>query len=279
MSAENRLKVVRKIVATVLAAAAMLSCTTAPAVERDPLAGVYKIGGGDASIDIVRALTDAFAAHHPGVKFSIDTSLGSDPAVKLSADGTLDLGMVSRELTAEESALVDRHLIGAAGTALAVHSDNLVRSLTSADLASIYSGRAADWSAFGGDRLAIVPLVREKGSSARTTFENVIFGGKPVYGPAVLEILGGDQMRQGIAGQRAAVGIIGVTSDDPAASGIRIVSIDGVAPTKTTLRDGTYKLRRPLYLVTSRSVGLKAGIAAFLAFVKGPDGQKILDRF
>ena len=268
-----------KIAATALAALVILSCTEAPTAERDPLAGVYKIGGGDASIEIVKALTDAFAAQHPGVKFAIDTSLGSDPAVKLSADGTLDLGMASRDLTAEEAGMVDRHLIGAAGTALALHAQNLVRSLTSADIASIYSGKATDWSSFGGEKLPIVPLIREKGSSARTTFENLIFGGKPVYGPSVLEIAGGDQMRQAIAGQRAAVGIIGVTSDDPAASGIRIVAIDGVAPTKTTLRDGTYRLRRPLYLLTSKEKALKPGVTAFIAFVNGSEGRKILDRF
>ncbi|HUQ41902.1 MAG TPA: substrate-binding domain-containing protein [Candidatus Limnocylindrales bacterium] len=246
---------------------------------RDSLAGAYKIGGGDASIEIVRALTDAFAAKHPGMQFDIDTGLGSDPAVKLAADGTLDLGMASRELTADESALVTTTTIGAAGTALAVHAQNLVRTLSSAEVASIFSGKASDWSAFGGDKSTIVPLIREKGSSARTTFENVIFGGKAVYPSGVLEVAGGDQMRQSISGQRAAIGMIGVSSDDPAASGIRIVSIDGIAPSKATLRDGTYKLRRPLYLLSSKSVGLKPGVTAFIAFVNSADGQKILDRF
>ena len=255
------------------------ACAPAATPARDPLAGVYQIGGGDASIDIVRTLTDAFAAQHPGVKFDIDTSLGSDPAVKLAGDGTLDLGMASRELTADESALVKATVIGAAGTALAVHAQNVVRTLSSSQVASIFSGRASDWAAFGGEKGTIVPLIREKGSSARATFENVIFGGKTTYPSAVLEIAGGDQMRQSISGQRAAIGMIGVTSDDPAAAGIRIVSIDGVAPSRTTLRDGTYKLRRPLYLLSSRSISLKPAVAAFLEFVGDADGQKILDRF
>src|SRR5512132_1157828 len=133
----------------------LAACAPAAAPARDPLAGVYKIGGGDASIEIVKALTDAFAAKHPGVKFELDTSLGSDPAVKLSADGSLDLGMASRELSAEETAIVDRYLIGAAGTAIAVHSANAVRALTSAQVAAIFSGKITDWSALGGERLTI----------------------------------------------------------------------------------------------------------------------------
>jgi phosphate transport system substrate-binding protein len=263
-------------VAVLLAACAPVTQTPG----RDELAGVYKIGGGDASIDIVKALTDAFAAKHLGVKFDIDTSLGSDPAPKLASDGTLDLGMASRDLSTDEMKLVDTTIIGAAGTALAVHQQNLVRSLTSAEVASIYSGKTTDWSAFGGDRMNIVSLIREKGSSARTTFENVIFGGKPSYHVGVLEISGGDQMRQSISSQRAAVGIIGVSGgDDPAAAGIRVVSIDGVAPTKATLRDGTYKLRRPLFLLTSKTQTLRPAVAQFIAFIASGDGQRILDRF
>ena len=163
-----------------------VACAPAAAPVRDSFAGDYKIGGGDASIDIVRALTSAYAAKHPGVTFDIDTSLGSDAAVKLASDGTLDLGMASRELTAAEAQLVDRHLIGLAGTGLVVHAQSPIRTLSSAELASIYAGKTTDWSALGGDRLTIVPLIREKGSSARTTFENVIFGGKPAYGPTAV---------------------------------------------------------------------------------------------
>jgi phosphate transport system substrate-binding protein len=255
------------------------ACAPATTVARDPLAGVYKIGGGDASIEIVRALTDTFAAKHPGVKFDIDTTLGSDPAVKLAADGSLDLGMASRELTSDETALVDRLIIGTAGTGLAVNAANPVKSLTTAQLQDLYSGRITDWSTFGGERGTIMPLLREKGSSARTAFESVIFAGKPSYGPSMLEINGGDQMRQALASYRAAIGIIGITSDDPGAVGVHLLALDGVAPTRGTLLDGTYKLRRPLYLLVTHSGTPKAAIASFLDFVKSTEGQKILERF
>lgn len=263
-------------VLSLLTVALLVACgANAPA--RDPLAGNYSIGGGDASIDIVNALTGAFAAKHPGIEFHIDTSLGSDPAVNLAASGTLDLGMASRELTEDEVTRVDHQLIGVAGTGLAINAQNPIRDLTLAQARDVYAGQIADWSAVGGDRVAIMPLVREAGSSARTTFENVVFGTKPAYGASVLEIHGGDQMRQAVVAYRGAVGIIGVQSEDPGVPGLRLVSINGVVPTKTALRDGTYALRRPLYLLVSHTP--KAAIAAFLEFVSGPEGQKIRDRF
>ena len=257
----------------------LAACAPAETTTRDPFAGVYKIGGGDASIEIVKAITEAYSAKHPGVKFDIDSTLGSDPGVKLTADGTLDLGMVSRELKPDERGLVGTTLIGVAGTGIAVNAQNALRGLTSAQIADLYSGRTGDWSAVGGERTAIIPLIREPGSSARSTFENAIFGGKPTYATTVLEISGGDQMRQAIAAYRGAIGIIGVTKDDPEAQGVRLLSVDGVAPARAALIDGSYKLRRPLYVVSRLAVVPKPAIASLLDFIKSPEGQRILEKF
>jgi len=270
-----------RLLAGLLAILFVVGCggASVPPPPQDPLAGVYRIGGGDAAIANVKALADAFAALHPGVIFQMDTTLGSDGGVNLAADGTLDLGMASRELTAAEAERVDRVLVGVAGTGLVVHQTNQLGSLTTAEVQAIYSGKITDWSGLGFPKGPIIPLVREKGSAVRTTFENHFFGGKPTYGAGVLEIQGGDQMRQAVAGQTGALGMVGVTSDVPDAAGIRLLRVDGVSPSKNALRDGLYKLRRPLYLVFSRTAEPKLAITQFLTFIKSPEGQKIIDRF
>jgi ABC-type phosphate transport system substrate-binding protein len=73
--------------------------------------------------------------------------------------------------------------------------------------------------------------------------------------------------------------MIGVKSEDPKAEGVRLLSIDGVLPTRSALRDGTYKFGRPLYLLASKTAAAKPAIAAFLEYLSSADGQKILDRF
>ena len=151
------------------------ACGGPIAPARDPLAGVYRIGGGDAALPNVQALTDSFTAKHPGVKFQFDTSLGSDGGVNLSADHTFDLGMASRELTLPEIDLVDHVLVGVAGTGLVIHQSNPLKDLTTAQVQAIYSGKMTDWSALGQVKLPIIPLVREKGSSARGPRSRRIF--------------------------------------------------------------------------------------------------------
>ena len=260
---------------TLVAAACGGAQTPAP----DPLAGTFRVGGGDAALANVQALADAFTAKHPGVKFSYDTSVGSDGAVNLAAQRVFDLGMVSREMGASEAELVEKVLVGVAGTGLVVHQANALTDLTTAQVQLIYSGRVIDWNAVGlSKQLPIIPLVREKGSSARTTFETYFFAGKPTYGGGVLEIQGGDQIRQAVAGQPGAIGMVGVTGDESAPSGTHIVTIDAVSPTKVALRDGSYKLRRPLYLIYGRG-DQRPGIAEFFAFIRSAEGQRIIDRF
>jgi len=271
------LRLVSRLVLVAIVAAA---CGGASTPATDPLAGVYRIGGGDAALSVVQALADAFASRHPGVKFTYDTSLGSDGAVNLSAQHLVDLGMASRELTTAENAIVEGVLVGVAGTGLAVHQGNVLRDLTTAQVESIYSGKVSDWSALGSAKqLPIIPLVREKGSSARATFENYVYGGKPTYGGGVLEIQGGDQIRQAVAGQPGAIGMVGVVGDEPSPAGTHVVTIDGIFPTKAALRDGSYKMRRPLLIVFARKGELGPAVAKFLEFVRSPDGQKIIDRF
>ena len=256
------------------------ACGGASTPAADPFAGVYRIGGGDAALSVVQALADAFAAKHPGVKFTYDTTLGSDGGVNLAAQRVVDLGMASRELTEAESEMVERVLVGVAGTGLVVHQSNALKDLTTAQVESIYSGKVSDWSALGLSKpLPVIPLVREKGSSARATFENYVYGGKPTYGGGVLEIQGGDQIRQAVAGQPGAIGMVGVTGDESSPPGTHIVTIDGISPTKLALQDGTYKLRRPLYLVRGRNGEQRPGVVEFLVFVRSADGQRITDRF
>jgi phosphate transport system substrate-binding protein len=187
--------------------------------------------------------------------------------------------MASRYLSPDEATLVQTHLIGVAGTGLAVNAQNALRSISTAAVLDIYTGKLTDWATLGGTPGTIIPLVREPGSSARTTFEGGLFKTKVAYAPTVLEIHEGEQMRQAIAAYRNSIGMIGVKSEDPKAEGVRLLSVDGVLPTKAALRDGTYKLSRPLYLLATKTGTLRPAVASFLDFVNGADGQKILERF
>lgn len=67
------------------------------------------------------------------------------------------------------------------------------------------------------------------------------------------------------------------TVDDPK---LRLLGIDGTPATMAALNDGSYKIRRPLYLVYPIAPGrMKPEVKLFLDFVRSPEGQKILVGF
>jgi ABC-type phosphate transport system substrate-binding protein len=67
------------------------------------------------------------------------------------------------------------------------------------------------------------------------------------------------------------------TVDDPK---LRLLAIDGVPATMAALNDGSYKIRRPLFLVYPVDpTKMKPDVKLFLDFVRSPEGQKILGGF
>jgi phosphate transport system substrate-binding protein len=75
-----------------------------------------------------------------------------------------------------------------------------------------------------------------------------------------------------VAGTPGAIGYIGVgfISDK-----IKVLSIDGVKASVATVKNGTYKLKRFLYMYTP---GEPSGLSKqFLDFVLSADGQKIVE--
>jgi len=58
---------------------------------------------------------------------------------------------------------------------------------------------------------------------------------------------------------------------------IAFTTVDGVTASRENLNSGKYQVRRPLYFVYNADpTKVKPAIKAFIDFVKGPEGQKIL---
>jgi phosphate transport system substrate-binding protein len=244
----------------------------------DPLAGQYIVNGGGGALDNVKALTDAFGKLHPNIAWQGLADIGSDAGVNLVVSGETDLGYISRDLKDTEKGKVVTLSIGASGTAVAVAASNPVKSLTKDQVAKIFTGAITDWKDVGGTPGKIRILIREAGASTRSAFEAYFFDGKkPTYAPNAVEVTNIDQTVKAINSFKESIGMVtmsAVTFSDPT---IAFATVDGVAATRDNLNSGKYQVRRPLYLVySSDPAKVKPTIQAFISFVKGPDGQKIL---
>jgi phosphate transport system substrate-binding protein len=267
------------LVATSIVAACGAAAPFRPAPTKDPLAGVYIARGGGGALEAVLPLTRAFTKLHPSVLWQGLDDVGSDAGIKLVQSGDIDLSFVSREPKPTETPGIVTVPIGATGTGVAVSSSSAVTGLTKDQLAKIFRGEIADWREVGAAPGGIHVLMREVGAATRMAFETYCFGGKPANGYAknVIEVGSYDETVKSMKSFQGSIGIMSITSQALAEPSIRFVAVDGIPATRETLNDGTYKMRRPLYLVyTSDAAKLKPAIRAFIEFVNGPDGQRLL---
>ena len=246
----------------------------------DALVGTYSASGGGGALAQIQALAKRFSELHPRVRWDIE-NVGSDAATPLVTTKQVDLGFMSREPTADERAQVQFLSLGITGTALAVNSMNPVTNLTSEQVRAIYTGQIKDWSAVGGKPGPIKVLIREVNAATRQNFEEVIFKGqKPAYVVGIIEAGNGDEMVKDLSGLSGGIGVVTVKDVRTLDPRIKFLSLDGVAATKENVDNGTFPIRRPLFLVFPKDVStMRPAMAAFIDFVKSDEGQKVLAGF
>lgn len=79
-------------------------------------------------------------------------------------------------------------------------------------------------------------------------------------------------MMTSVAGDTYAIGYVSLGSLNDT---VKAVKIDGVAPSKETIKDGTYKIARPFNIATKGQ--LSAVAQDFVNYIMSADGQKVIE--
>ena len=221
------------------------------------------------------ALTDGFRKQHPTVRFTFE-DVGSSAGMKLAAGGNIDLATSSAIPTPDITNSLVVVPVGSSGTAVVVNAANPVTALTKAQVRDIFSGTITSWSGVGGAADPIIVVIRESTSALRGNFDAYFFGGKGVYRSDAIELNTGDDIVRAVTSRTGVISMLTISGAMLGDQRIRALTIDGVAPSKTNITSGRYPVIRPLFLVYNEK-HLKPAIAAFLEFVRGADGQHIIE--
>jgi phosphate transport system substrate-binding protein len=224
---------------------------------------------------IATRAAEVYMEKHPDIKVTIQGG-GSGTGIKMVGEGTADIGNASRNIKPEEK---DRYpdLVGTViaydGIAIVVHPSNSVENLTKQQLQDIYAGKIRNWKEIGGEDMEIVVITRAEGSGTRDTFiELVMNKGKVEETSSVLQKPSNGAVKATVAGNENAIGYIGLGYID---SSVKAIKIDGVTPSSTTVKGGTYPISRSLYMYTKDS---PSGLAkSFIDFILSSEGQDIVE--
>lgn len=245
------------------------SSTTSSTLAVPGLAGTIVASGSTSMEDLVTALGETFTVINPKVSVEIQGG-GSSTGVKNAADGTADIGNVSRSLKDEEkSDLLNERIIAIDGLAVAVNPANPAASLTKAQLVGIFTGEITNWQAVGGADAPIVVILREAGSGTRDGFESILGIADKCIGTQEVNETG--IVKSTVAGNSNAIGYLSLGKLD---GSIKVVAIDGVIPSETTIKDKSYILQRPFLCLTKGEE--TALVQAFFKFVYSDQGQALV---
>jgi phosphate transport system substrate-binding protein len=263
---------------------AVAGCSSA--VVATPRPTVLTIAGATALQPALQELTAEFTRRHPTVLFTLRGG-GSTLGEQQALERRVNLGASSLfppPADAPTARLV-RTPVGVDGLAIVVHPSNPVAVLSLDQLQQLYSGEILDWPAVGGSEAEVVLVSREDGSGARKIFEDRVMDDKTVSLTAVVMPTSRDVVDY-VRKTPSAIGYVsrglvmaargGAATATPEPD-VRVVPIDGKLPALDALRDQSYPLIQPLYLV---SMGEPRGwTRQFIDFVLSPAGQAIVRRY
>ena len=164
------------------------------------------------------------------------------------------------------------------------HKDNPVESLTLEQLRGIFSGKITNWAQVGGDDLEITAYQRVAQSGSQVMMEKqVMQGTEMMEAPSAL--------RPGEMGEL--VDDIASYIDTPSAIGysvyyyvntmymkenIRLMSVNGVAPTNEAIASGEYPYTQDFYAVIRADAALDSPERALYDWLGSEDAAELLTR-
>jgi phosphate transport system substrate-binding protein len=245
----------------------------APAEGPMGLSGEIALAGSTTVQPVAEQLATAFNAANPDVQIDVQGG-GSSVGVKSAGEGTVDIGMASREV--KESELDEFpglaiHTIARDGIAIVVHPGVGVDELTVEQVRDIFSGAITNWSEVGGPDKAIVVVSREEGSGTRGAFEEMVMDEEVIVDTAILQPSNG-AVKTTVSTTEDSIGFLSFGYLDDS---VKALDIGGVEATVENAKSGTYPIVRPLNMLTD---GEPEGVVkAFLDFILSAEGQAVIE--
>jgi phosphate transport system substrate-binding protein len=267
----------RKHLLTLVSSAVLFfSITCAPA-------GSITVKGSDTLVILAQKWAEVYMSQHPDTKIQV-TGGGSGIGFAALQNNTTDVADASRPIKAAEKIACIKafgkapreYKVALDGLSVYVHSENPLNELSVDQLEKIFTGKVTNWRDLGGSDAPITVYSRENSSGTYEFFKEHILKGQDFVSSAqtmpgtaaLLQSISRDKNGIGYGGAAYGHGAkalkIKKTGDSPA-----------IEPTDENVISGKYPIWRYLYNYLNPDKD-KGEIAAYLTWIRSPEGQKIV---
>jgi len=162
-----------------------------------------------------------------------------------------------------------------------VHKDNPIDNLTTEQIKAIYSGEITNWKEVGGRNEKIAAFQRNEGSGSQSMLERFM-GGTPIMEAptemvnsmmsGIIERVSNYRSKSNSIGFSFRYYVEGIIQNPD----IKVLSVDGVAPTAENIRNGSYPIVTPMYAVTYEE-NTNENVDKLLQWILSEEGQYIIE--
>ncbi|MCW9032012.1 MAG: phosphate ABC transporter substrate-binding protein [Gammaproteobacteria bacterium] len=203
---------------------------------------------------------------------------GATKGIRSAAKGAIHIGGACRVSLDQHPEERDAFQIPVAWDTLVpfVHLDNPVNNITFKQLGQVYVGEITNWKQLGGKDAPIDLYVRRgKLSGVGRTLRELVFSNYDQDFKATYVVKSSGPVEKGVEINPNGFGVTGVSSARKRQ--VKLLKLDGTAPTYENIKNGSFALYRPLYLVIKRGDS-RPLVRDFIQFAVSKEGQDIIRR-
>lgn len=171
--------------------------------------------------------------------------------------------------------------IGTEAFVFFVHKDNPITNLTTKQIKDIYSGKITNWKDVGGKNEKIAAFQRNEGSGSQSMLKRFM-GDTPIMDAPtemVNDLMAG--IIEQVADYKSKTNSIGFSfryyvKEIIKNPDIKMISIDGAAPTSENIRNGSYPILTPIYAVTYKE-NQNGNVDKLHEWILSDEGQYIIN--
>jgi phosphate transport system substrate-binding protein len=234
------------------------------------ITGRILIAGYGPESPVVLDLAKAYERLHPGTAIDLewDTTVRAIHLVKT--------GEAQIAVTDQPDPVLKATQIAWDGIAVIVNFANPVKEVSSAQVKGLFSAQITTWSKLDGAPAKVEVIPRTSANNLTAGFLNSL-GLTEGMGASAAPVRSDQKVLSLVSGRDATVSYISLAAALKAQEdgiSIRILTVDQVDPGEATVKNGRYRLRRPVLMLTATQPDPLT--KSFLSFVCSADGQQLL---
>ena len=173
------------------------------------------------------------------------------------------------------------HPIGHEAFVFIVNEENPVSNITVQQAKDIYTGNITNWKELGGKNQPIRPFQREENSGSQTAFLAIMGNDENLISPEIRAVAGMDGLVDVVADYQNHGNALGYSfryfvETMKGTVGIKILSLNGIPPTKQNIRNKTYPVTGNFYAITIHGRESE-NTRKFIDWIVSAEGQEIVE--